>query len=89
MAKLQHPHILRCYGGNLEGPNPLIVTELCECSLDKVCLGGGIGQGSMGSARGSVTVTTGACQLQHGCGAAPACLAASGTYKGWGVGQVQ
>lgn len=36
MAKLQHPHILRCYGGNLEGPNPFIVTELCECSLDKV-----------------------------------------------------
>jgi hypothetical protein len=36
MAKLQHPHILRCYGGNLEGNNPFIVTELCECSLDKV-----------------------------------------------------
>lgn len=36
MAKLDHPHILRCYGGNLEGTNPFIVTELCECSLDKV-----------------------------------------------------
>jgi hypothetical protein len=36
MAKLHHPHILRCYGGTLEGSNPFIVTELCECSLDKV-----------------------------------------------------
>lgn len=36
MAKLQHPHILRCYGGNLEGGNPFIVMELCECSLDQV-----------------------------------------------------
>lgn len=36
MVRLQHPHILRCYGGNLEGSNPFIVTELCECSLDKV-----------------------------------------------------
>lgn len=36
MAKLDHPHILRCYGGNLEVVNPFIVTELCECSLDKV-----------------------------------------------------
>lgn len=36
MAKLQHPNILRCYGGNLEGQAPFIVTELCECSLDKV-----------------------------------------------------
>jgi hypothetical protein len=36
MSKLDHPHILRCYGGNLEGANPFIVTELCECSLDKV-----------------------------------------------------
>lgn len=37
MAKLDHPNILRCYGGNLQGcPSPFIVTELCECSLDKV-----------------------------------------------------
>lgn len=37
MAKLDHPHILRCYGGNLDvASNPFIVTELCECSLDKV-----------------------------------------------------
>ena len=36
MAKLQHPHILRCYGGNLEGSNPFIVMELCKCSLDQV-----------------------------------------------------
>lgn len=36
MARLQHPHILRCFGGNLEVANPFIVTELCECSLDKV-----------------------------------------------------
>lgn len=38
MAKLQHPNILRCYGGNLEGQTSFIVTELCECSLDKVGL---------------------------------------------------
>eukprot|EP00879_Flechtneria_rotunda_P018025 GHRR01018891.1.p1 GENE.GHRR01018891.1~~GHRR01018891.1.p1 ORF type:complete len:1346 (+),score=395.98 GHRR01018891.1:182-4219(+) len=36
MAKLLHPNILRCYGGNLEGANPFIVTELCECGLDKM-----------------------------------------------------
>jgi hypothetical protein len=36
MARLQHPHIVRCYGGNLDCLAPFIVTELCECSLDKV-----------------------------------------------------
>jgi hypothetical protein len=36
MAKLEHANIVKCYGGNLEGSNPFIVTELCMCSLDKV-----------------------------------------------------
>jgi hypothetical protein len=36
MAKLEHANIVKCYGGNLEGTNPFIVTELCMCSLDKV-----------------------------------------------------
>lgn len=36
MVRLEHPNIVKCYGGNLEGSNPFIVTELCECSLNKV-----------------------------------------------------
>eukprot|EP00879_Flechtneria_rotunda_P007768 GHRR01008141.1.p1 GENE.GHRR01008141.1~~GHRR01008141.1.p1 ORF type:complete len:486 (+),score=123.48 GHRR01008141.1:1274-2731(+) len=36
MARLQHPNIVRCYGGNLEGCNPFIVEELCEYSLEKI-----------------------------------------------------
>jgi serine/threonine protein kinase len=37
MARLDHPHIVRTYGGCLSGPtSPLIVTELCECSLSQV-----------------------------------------------------
>eukprot|EP00879_Flechtneria_rotunda_P022017 GHRR01023219.1.p1 GENE.GHRR01023219.1~~GHRR01023219.1.p1 ORF type:complete len:566 (+),score=137.25 GHRR01023219.1:405-2102(+) len=35
MQQLQHPNIVHCYGGNLEGPSPYIITELCRCSLDK------------------------------------------------------
>lgn len=36
MARLSHPNILRCYGGNLSGGSPFIVTELCVTSLDQV-----------------------------------------------------
>ncbi|WIA30082.1 hypothetical protein OEZ86_000177 [Tetradesmus obliquus] len=36
MAKLEHANIVKCFGGNLEGSNPFIVTELCMCSLDKM-----------------------------------------------------
>jgi hypothetical protein len=36
MARLSHPHIVRCFGGNLSVPSPFIVIELCVTSLDRV-----------------------------------------------------